>query len=60
MKRLIAALLFGLAVGYKYGYSDANDGRASVFNRALDRFGATKLRAAQAERDRRVDEASRP
>jgi hypothetical protein len=60
MKRLIAALLFGLAVGYKYGYSDANDGRESVFNRALDKFGAAKLRAAQAERDRRVDEASRP
>jgi hypothetical protein len=60
MKRLIVALLFGLAVGYKYGYNDANDGRASVFNRALDRFGAAKLRAAQAERDRKVDEASRP
>jgi len=60
MKRLIAALLFGLAMGYRYGYSDANEGRASVFNRALDRFGAAKLRAAQADRDRRVDEASRP
>ena len=60
MKRLIAALLFGLAIGYKYGYGDANEGRQSVFNRALDKFGASKVRAAQAERDRRVDEASRP
>ena len=60
MRRLIAVLLFGLAVGYKYGYSDANDGRASVFNRALNRFGVSKLRAVQADRDRRVDEASRP
>lgn len=60
MKRLIAALLFGLAVGYRYGYTDANEGRDSVFTRALDKFGAAKLRAAQAERDRRVDEASRP
>jgi hypothetical protein len=47
-------------MGYRYGYSDANDGRPSVFNRALDKFGAAKLRAAQADRDRKVDEASRP
>ena len=60
MKRVIAALLFGLAIGYKYGYGDADDGRPSVFTRALDKFGATKLRAAQSERDRRVEEASRP
>jgi len=60
MKRFIAALLFGLAIGYKYGYGDAKDGRESVFSLALDRFGAAKLRAAQADRDRRVDEASRP
>ena len=60
MKRLIAALLFGLAVGYRYGYGDAHEGRESVFNRALDKFGASKVRAAQRERDRRVDEASRP
>ena len=60
MKRFIVALLFGLAVGYHYGYGDANDGRESVFNRALDKFGASKLRAAQAEHDRRIDEASRP
>ena len=60
MKRMIAALLFGLAVGYRYGYSDAHEGQSSVFNRALDKFGAAKLRAAQADRDRRVDEASRP
>jgi hypothetical protein len=60
MKRLIAALLVGLAVGYKYGYGDANNGRESVFNRALDRFGAAKVRAAQADRDRRMEEASRP
>jgi hypothetical protein len=60
MKRLIAALFFGLALGYKYGYGDADEGRPSVFTRALDKFGAAKLRAAQADRDRRVDEASRP
>lgn len=60
MKRVIAALLFGLAIGYKYGYGDGNDGRESVFARALDKFGASKLRAAQADRDRRIDEASRP
>jgi hypothetical protein len=60
MKRLIVALLFGLAVGYRYGYGDAKDGQPSVFTRALDKFGASRLRAAQADRDRRADEASRP
>jgi len=60
MKRMIAALLFGLAMGYRYGYSDAKEGQTSVFNRALDKFGAGKLRAAQADRDRKVEEASRP
>lgn len=60
MKRLIVALMVGLAMGYHYGYDDGNLGRDSVVKRALDRFGTSKLKRAQAEHDRRVDEASKP
>jgi len=60
MKRLIVALLVGLAAGYHFGYGDATEGRESIVSRALDRFGTSKLRRAQAERDRRIDEAGRP
>ena len=60
MKRLIAVLLIGLAMGYKFGYTDGTEGRESVVTRTLDRFGTSKLRKAQAEHDRRVEEASKP
>ena len=60
MKRLLVALLVGLAAGYHFGYGDATVGRESVMNRALDRFGTSKLRKAQAEHDRRIDEAGKP
>ena len=60
MKRLIAVLIIGLGVGYKFGFSDGQEGRESIAARTLDRFGTSKLRKAQAEHDRRVDEASKP
>jgi hypothetical protein len=60
MKRLIAALIVGLAIGYHVGFDDADQGRESIVTRTLDRFGTSKLRRAQTEHDRRVDEASRP
>jgi len=60
MKRIIVALLVGLAAGYHYGFDDATEGRASVVSRTLDRFGTSKIRNAQAAQERRVQEASRP
>jgi hypothetical protein len=60
MKRFVAALLIGLAVGYGYGYNDATVGNESIVSRALDHFGASKLRKTQAERERRLDEAGKP
>jgi hypothetical protein len=60
MKRFVVALLIGLAVGYEYGFNDATVGKESIVSRALDQFGASKLRKTQAERDRRLDEAGRP
>jgi hypothetical protein len=60
MKRLLLALLVGLAAGYHYGFGDATEGRESVVTRTLDRFGTSKIRNAQAAQDRRIQEASRP
>jgi hypothetical protein len=60
MKRVILALIIGVAVGYKWGFGEGTDGRPSIVERTLDRFGTSKVKAAQETRQRRVDEASRP
>ena len=60
MKRIVVALLVGLAAGYHYGFDDATVGRASIVTRALDHFGSSKIRNAQAAQDKRIEEASRP
>ena len=60
MKRVVLALLIGVAVGYKWGYGEGTDGRPSVVSRTLDRFGTSKVKAAQEAQEKRVQEASRP
>jgi len=60
MKRVIVALIIGVSVGYKWGFGDGTDGRPSIVQRTLDRFGTSKIKAAQEARDKRVEEASRP
>ena len=60
MKKLIVALLVGLAMGYNLGYDEGWEGRPSVFSRTLDRFGKSKIAAAQENKERRMQEASRP
>ena len=60
MKRVILALLVGLAAGYHYGFDDATVGRDSIMSRTLDRFGTSKIRNAQEAQDRRILEASKP
>ena len=60
MKRTVLALIVGLAMGYSVGYGDGNGGRASILSRTLDRFGTSKVKAAQEARERRADEASKP
>jgi hypothetical protein len=60
MKKAVVALLIGLAMGYRWGYGDGTGKRPSVAARALDRFGVSKLRDAQATRERRVEDASKP
>jgi hypothetical protein len=60
MKRVIVALLVGLAAGYRIGYGDGNDGRPSIVQRTLDRFGTSKVKSAQDTREQRVEQASKP
>jgi hypothetical protein len=60
MRRAIVALIVGLALGYHWGYGDGNDGRPTVAARALDRFGTSKVKAAQEAQEKRIQEASRP
>jgi hypothetical protein len=60
MKRVIASLILGLALGYEWGYREGNGGMPTVIARTLDHFGASKIRAAQQARDQRVEEASKP
>ena len=60
MKRVIVALIVGVAVGYNWGFGDGTDGRPSIVERTLDKFGTSKVRAAQEARQKRVDEAIKP
>jgi hypothetical protein len=60
MKRILLALLVGLAMGYHLGYGDGTTGRPSIVSRTLDRFGTSKLREAQSANDKRIDDAGKP
>lgn len=60
MRRLIIALILGLAMGYNWGYDDSTAGKPAVLARVLDHFGVSKLKADQAEYDQRVQDATRP
>ena len=60
MKRIVLALIVGAALGYSWGYGDGTGSRGTIVSRTLDRFGTSKLKAAQRANERRIDEASRP
>jgi hypothetical protein len=60
MKRVLLAVIVGIAVGYNWGYDEGTNGRPSIVTRTLDMFGTSKVKDAQAARERRVQEASKP
>ena len=60
MKRVVLAMIIGVVVGYKWGYGEGTEGQPSVVSRTLDRFGTSKVKAAQEAQERRVQDASRP
>ena len=60
MKRLVVAMIIGVAVGYNWGYGEGTEGQPSVVSRTLDRFGTSKVKAAQEAQEKRVQDAARP
>ncbi len=60
MKRIIVAMILGVAMGYRWGYGEGTEGRPSIVMRTLDRFGTSKVKHAQEAQEKRVQEASRP
>lgn len=60
MRRMIVALIVGLALGYNWGYRDGDGGRGMIVTRALEKFGVSKVKNAEAAREQKVDEAGRP
>ena len=60
MRRMIAALIAGLALGYSWGYGEGTDGKPSVLARSLDKFGASKMKEHQSAREKTFQEASKP
>ena len=60
MKRVIVALIIGVAMGYRWGYGEGTEGRPSIVTRTLDRFGTSKVKAAQEAQEQRVRDASKP
>lgn len=59
MKRVIVAVIIGLAMGYRWGYDEGSGGKPSVVARTLDRFGTSKIKAAQEEHEKRIQEATK-
>ena len=60
MKRVILALIVGVALGYNWGFGEGTDGKPSVVTRTLERFGTAKVKAAQDAHNKRIDEAGKP
>jgi hypothetical protein len=60
MRRLVAGVIVALALGYSWGYSEAAAGKPTIVARTLDRFGTSKIKAAQDAREQRVLDASKP
>jgi len=60
MKRVLLALIVGVALGYNWGYGEGTNGRPSIVARTLDVFGTSKVKEAQEARERRVQDASKP
>lgn len=60
MKRVVLALIIGVAVGYRWGFGEGTDGKPSIMTRTLNQFGTSKVKAAQDAHNKRIDEAGKP
>jgi hypothetical protein len=60
MKRMILALAIGIAAGYNWGYGEGTDGKTPFVSRTLERFGTSKVKAANDKHNKSIDEAGKP
>jgi hypothetical protein len=60
MIKVLVAVIIALAAGYHWGYGEGAAGQPSIVTRTLDRFGTSKIKAANEARDKRIEEASKP
>ena len=60
MRRLVVGVIVALALGYSWGYGEGASGKPTIVARTLDRFGTSKIKAAQDAREQRVQDASKP
>jgi len=60
MFKVLVAVIIGLAAGYHWGYGEGAGGQPSVVQRTLDRFGTSKIKAANDAQDKRIEEAGKP
>ena len=60
MKRLVIALIVGVAMGYHWGFDEGSAGKESIVARTLERFGTRTMQEAQEKHGRAIEEASKP
>ena len=59
MVKTLLILALGVAVGYGYGYKDARKHDKPVFERVLDRAGASARGKYDPDLDKQLDKAER-
>jgi hypothetical protein len=60
MRRMVIALIVGVAMGYHWGFDEGSAGKETIVARTLERFGTKTIKAAQDAHAQRVDEAMKP
>lgn len=60
MRRIVIALIIGVAMGYHWGFDEGSAGKESIVARTLERFGTKTMKEAQEKHAQRIDEASKP
>ena len=56
MRRVVIALIIGVAMGYHWGFDEGSAGKESIVARTLEHFGTKTIKAAQDAHQQRLDE----
>lgn len=59
MFKLLLVLVFGIAVGYSYGFKDAKKHKDNVLVRTVERVGGKNRGAYNSDLDKRADAVGR-